>query len=76
MTESPGKVLIRKIRVQKEDSVFVYAIMESHEGVISYSTLEHPPGALHRDLELTIPWSLREEAEKILDDLGGLIYAI
>ncbi len=62
------------IRVKKEDSAFVYFILESHEGIVSYSTLDFTPGDLHRDLELRIPPDFVEEVERLLESFGNLIY--
>ena len=63
----------RQIRVKKEDSAFVYFILESYEGIASYSTLDFQPGDLHRDLELRIPADFLVEVEELLDRLGNLI---
>ena len=62
--------VFKKVRVRKEDSAFVYSILESHGGVMSYSTLPHVPGSLHRDLELRIAPDFLEEADRILKELG------
>ena len=64
------------IRVRKEDSAFVYFILESHEGITSYSTLEFKPGDAYRDLELRIPPDFLEETEEVLRQLGDLVYEI
>ncbi len=66
----------RKIRVRKEDSVFVYFILESYEGITSYSTLPFDKGDLHRDLELRIPPDFLHEVEELLKRFGDLIYEI
>jgi hypothetical protein len=65
-----------RIRVKSEESAFVYAIFESHEGILSYSTLDSPPGCLYRDLELQVPVGLKEDAQELLDSLGDLIVRI
>jgi hypothetical protein len=72
----PGAALTRRVRVRKEDSAFVYAVFEAHEGVLSYTTLDHRAGDLHRDLELSIPAGLADEARRILEDLGEMIYEL
>lgn len=64
----------RKIRVRKEDSAFIYCILESYEGIASYSTLEHRPGDSHRDLELSVPVGYINEVEDLLRRLGELVY--
>jgi len=68
---------VRKvIRVRKEDSAFVYFILESHEGIVSYSTLPFQQGDSHRDLELRIPPDFVEDVDEILASFGDLIYEI
>ena len=64
----------RKIRVRKEDSAYVYNILESYEGIASYSTLPHLSGDAHRDLELNVPWAFEAEVSELLRELGELIY--
>lgn len=58
------------IRVKKEDSAFVYFILESYEGIASYSTLPHIQGDLFRDLELRVPPDSIEEVDTLLNDLA------
>lgn len=70
--EDSKTVHIKRIRVRKEDSAFVYAILEAHEGLASYSTLAHRAGEAHRDLELTIPASLLPEALQMLNSISHL----
>ncbi len=67
---------VKNIRVKKEDSVFVYWILESHEGVVSYSTLPHVQGEAFRDLELRYTASQKEELGRVLESLGSLIYEL
>jgi hypothetical protein len=64
------------IRVKKEDSAFVYFILESYEGITSYSTLDFKTGDLFRDLELRIPPDFLNEVEDLLMRLGDLVYEI
>ena len=62
--------MVRKvIRIHRRDSAFVYAILESLEGMASYSTLPDSPGQAHRDLELSIPLHFTEDMKTILDGL-------
>ncbi len=68
------KSLKKIIRVKKEDSAFVYFILESYEGITSYSTLPHSTGDPHRDLELNIPPDFESEVRELLQRLGDLIY--
>lgn len=64
------RAMIHKvIRVHRKNSAFVYAILESLEGMASFSTLPDQPGAEHRDLELRIPPSFLSEIEVVLDGL-------
>jgi hypothetical protein len=70
------EALRRVIRVRKEDSAFVYFILESYEGIASYSTLPFAPGDAHRDLELQIPRDFEPEVERLLQTLGDLVYAL
>ena len=60
-----------RIRVKKEDSAYVYCILEGHEGVAAYSTLPHQEGDLHRDLELSVPDDFLTEAEALIKQLEG-----
>jgi hypothetical protein len=60
---------ILRIRVKKEDSAFVYAVLEASEGIASYSTVDYQPGAWFRDLELQIPPGLRQEVDATLRSL-------
>jgi hypothetical protein len=68
--------LRRKIRVRKEDSAFVYCVLESHEGIAAYSTLDFKPGDPHRDLMVFIPPDFEHEAELVLNSLGDMIYEL
>jgi hypothetical protein len=71
-----GAATLKTIRVRKEDSAYVYFILESHEGIVSYSTLPHRTGEAHRDLELTIPESFVPEVDRLLKRLGDLVYEL
>ena len=70
------EALKKRIRVKKEDSAFVYFILESHEGATSYSTLEHREGDTHRDLELTFSPTFASEVDEILEDLGEYVHEL
>ena len=70
------KSIKKVIRVRKEDSAFVYFILESHEGIVSYSTLAFQPGDAYRDLELRIPPDFVEETEDLLKQLGDMVYEL
>ena len=60
---------ILRIRVRKEDSAFVYAVLEASEGIASYSTVDYRAGEWSRDLELQIPAGLRQEVDATLKSL-------
>jgi hypothetical protein len=66
----------RVIRVKKEDSAYVYFILESYEGLTSYSTLDFEVGCPYRDLELRIPVDFLTEVEELLKSFGDMIYEI
>lgn len=51
-------------------------ILESHEGITSYSTLDHKIGDAYRDLELRIPPDFVSEVEDLLKTLGEMIYEL
>ena len=68
--------VVKKIRVRKEDSAFVYFILESYEGITSYSTLEFKQGDPHRDLELRTPPDFVTEVDELLQRLGDMIYEL
>jgi hypothetical protein len=68
--------VFKTIRVKKEDSAFVYFILESYEGIASYSTLDFEPSSAHRDLELRIPPDFLGEVEELLKQLGDMIYEL
>ena len=68
--------IYKKIRVRKEDSAYVYFILESYEGITSYSTLENKVGDPHRDLELRIPPDYLGEVQALLKELGDMIYEL
>jgi hypothetical protein len=40
------------IRVNKEDSAYFYFQLEANDGIAFYSTLEYPPHAQYRDIDL------------------------
>ncbi len=68
--------IVKKIRVKKQDSVFVYFVLEACEGWTSYSTLAFQTGDLHRDLELRIAPDFLAEVSALLRQLGDLVYEI
>lgn len=76
LSQVPDTFLKRTIRVRKEDSAFVYFILESHEGIVSYSTLSHQPGDAHRELELQIPPAFIDEVDQVLRSFGDAVYEL
>jgi hypothetical protein len=74
MNSVPQCSIKRQIRVRKQDSAFVYFILESYEGIASYSTLDFNQGDMHRDLELRIPSDFVTDVDQLLKQLGDLIY--
>ena len=68
--------IFRKIRVRKEDSAFVYFILESYEGITAYSTLDFKVGDAYRDLELRIAPDFQEEVADLLKSLGEMVYEL
>lgn len=43
------------VRTSKNDSMYVYFILESNEGICFYSTLEQSLGQTYRDVEIYCP---------------------
>lgn len=76
MTSPVTRSLTKKIRVRKEDSAYVYFILESYEGVTSYTTLASTTGDAHRDLELRYTPDFKDDVEDILRGLGEMVYEI
>ena len=72
MREQAGKgVMTCRIRVRKADSAYVYFILESHEGMTGYTTLDAPPEAPYRELELVFTNDFKEDLEEVLEALSG-----
>ena len=61
---------IRKvIRVHRRDSAFLYAILESLDGMTSFSTLPDAPGQEHREIELFISPESLADVNIVLDGM-------
>jgi hypothetical protein len=58
----------KKIRIHRRDAAFVYAILESLEGMASYSTLDSGVSD-HRELKLLIAPGFAQDVETVLDGL-------
>ena len=61
--------VFRRIRVRKEESAYIYFILEAQEGIVAYSTLPHETGSPFRELELQIPPDFVSEVEELLESL-------
>lgn len=59
-----------KIRVRKQDSAYLYQILESYEGLANYSTVSQQKDLPYRDIDLHIAPDLREEVERLIDRLS------
>ncbi|RZA05325.1 MAG: DUF4911 domain-containing protein [Proteobacteria bacterium] len=57
------------LRVKKEDSAYVYQVVESYEGISNYSTLGEVKGSPYRDVILHIAPDLRHHVEKLVEAL-------
>ncbi len=60
-----------RISVRKEDAAFVYFILEAHEGVCSYSTMNDNDAL--RIIALLVPDGRMPEAELMLESLQSYI---
>jgi hypothetical protein len=69
----PRRAVLRRIRVRKEDSAYIYAVLEAYEGVTAYSTLPSPAECTYRDLELQVPEGFLRELDELLSRLEELI---
>ncbi len=61
------------IRTKKEDSAFVYHILEAQDGLAAYSTIDFEPHDPFRDLELLVPEELVLQLEALLDSFGDMV---
>lgn len=57
------------LRANKEDTAFLYFILEANEGISFYSTLEELPGGNLRDVVVTYPILLEKEFLIMLNSL-------
>ena len=70
MSSSTMRAHLHTIRVRKEDSAFVYFVLESHEGITAYSTLDFKAEDPYRDLQLMIPPDFIGEVRDLLAELA------
>jgi hypothetical protein len=61
------------IRTKKEDSAFVYNVLEAHEGIAAYTTLPFRSQDPFRDLELLVTEELKEDLLALLQDLKEMV---
>jgi hypothetical protein len=54
------------LKLHKRDTAFVYAILESLEGMVSFSTLPFEKGSLVRELELFVAKDFISDVEYVL----------
>lgn len=75
LTEKVHQSVVKiRVRVRSEDSAFVYFVMEAHEGVMSYRTLDHQEGVAYRDLEVLIPASQEAEGIQVLERIPEVLW--
>ncbi len=67
MTNENRQLFHYIIRLNKEDSAFFYFQLEANDGLAFYSTLEYPPHAQYRDVELKGDINLRNEVIHLID---------
>ncbi len=64
------------VRTRKEDSAFLYHILEAHEGLVSYSTLPFERHDAVRDLELLVTVEFQSDLEQVLAELSEWVTVI
>jgi len=64
------RACMMKIRVRKQDSAYLYQILESYEGLTNYSTVSAAKELLYRDIVLHVTPELRPEVEKLIERLS------
>jgi hypothetical protein len=75
MIESPrewvkARACSMKIRVRKQDAAYLYQVLESYEGLASYSTVSLEKDLPYRDIALHIAPDLRAEVELLVGRLS------
>ena len=58
------------IRVRKQDSAYLYQVLESYEGLANYSTVPAPKEQLYRDILLHVAPDLKTEVDRLLTRLA------
>ena len=68
-----NKLINLIIRVDKKDSAFTYFILEAHEGLSFYSTLEHQEGDGFRDIDIKGTVELKSELLHVINFLQNQV---
>ena len=55
------------LRVRKQDAAYLYQLLESYDGLVSFSTKEGQREASYRDVVLHVPPELRAEVERLVE---------
>lgn len=58
------------VRVKKEDSAYLYQVLEASEGLTNYSTLDAQKNQSYRDIRLHQAPDLHSELMELLERLG------
>lgn len=61
------------LRVKKQDSAYLYQVLESYEGLTNFSTVVTPKELPYRDIELHMAPDLKSHLLRVLDHLKGEI---
>ena len=67
---SEGQIVVR---VRKQDSAYLYQVLESYEGLANYSTLPAAKDLPYRDIALHLAPDLRRDLEALLVRLAAEI---
>ncbi len=59
-----------KIRVRKQDSAYLYQILESYEGLSNYSTVSAEKDLPYRDIILHVAPDLKADVEALVERLA------
>ena len=61
------------LRVAKQDSAYLYALLEAYEGVVNFSTLPSERTAGFRDIYVFSTESMRSELGQVIAILSGSV---
>ena len=76
MTSNKNVFLKKKIRAPKEETVFLYALLESYEGLASYSTINFSSEVPYRDMELRYSADFSDDISRLLRQLDSIIFVL